>query len=413
MRHPPPDDRIRPGASAIGYDMRMAEPDVTHSIVRFLSELVRIPSRAGIDPYEPVLDAVAGWLSAHKLPHEFVHDARGAPVAIWGRIGASRGRCYLLNATVDTAPFGDESRWTHAPLSAAQADGWLYGRGSGDSKAAVAIFCHALETLLPRSGGWSGSLAYVFDAGEHTGEFTGLRRFMEVHGPSLQPAGAMIGYPGNDRIAIGGRGFLRARVRVHGQAAHTGSSDNKGASAVWRAAKLVDALHATALPAANPAGFPLPPRASVTAVEGGSGFSVVPDLCMMNVDVRLTPDFDDAAARAHVARLVEEHDRAAPDLPRTEIEWIAGWPAYQLAADAPIVRALRDAAREVLGREPATDVVGPSSVGNLLHQLGVPATNGFGVTCENIHANDERIALDTIAPTLEIYCRALRSLLTG
>src|SRR4030095_5912551 len=135
---------------------------------------------------------------------------------------------------------------------------------------------------------WSGSLAYVFDAGEHTGEFGGIRRFMETQGNAMRLAGAMVGYPGNNRIATGGRGFARALLRVYGQSAHTGSSHNLGRNAIWRAAQLIDAIHTTPLPDVDRDGFPLPPRASVTAVEGGSGFSVVPDLCTLHIDIRLT-----------------------------------------------------------------------------------------------------------------------------
>lgn len=397
----------------LNYDMSMVAAASIQSIVNLLTELVRIPSRAGIDSYEPILDAVGAWLSGRELPCDDVVDDRGERVGVWGRIDGPRpGRRYLLNATVDTAPFGNESRWSHPPLSAARADGWLYGRGSADSKAGVAIFCHVLEQLRRAADPWCGSIAYVFDAAEHTGEFTGIRRFMESHGVGMGLDGALIGYPGNERISVGGRGFARARVRVHGESAHTGSAKRKGVNAVWRAATLVQRIQSTDLRAAGDEDFPLPPRASVTAIDGGSGFSVVPDLCTLNVDIRLTPGFTLDSAKAHLAGIVDAIDEATPGLRRTEIDWIGGYPAYRLGADTPLVGALRDAAREVLGRDVPAEVVGPSSVGNYLAGRGVPATNGFGVTYAAIHATDERVDLDSIGPVFDIYCRALRKLLS-
>ena len=37
------------------------------SVVELTRDLVRIPSRGGIDPYDPVLDCMASWLDAHGL----------------------------------------------------------------------------------------------------------------------------------------------------------------------------------------------------------------------------------------------------------------------------------------------------------------------------------------------------------
>ena len=40
----------------------------------------------------------------------------------------------------------------------------------------------------------------------------------------------------------------------------------------------------------------MPGKLTVTALRGGQGYSVTPDLCTVNVDIRTTPRFDDHAA---------------------------------------------------------------------------------------------------------------------
>lgn len=55
--------------------------------------------------------------------------------------------------------------------------------------------------------------------------------------------------------------------------------------------------------------------------------------------------------------------------------------------------------------------MGPSNVGNLLAGLGIEATAGFGVTCQNLHAPDEAVEVASIAPVYETYRHALRVLL--
>jgi succinyl-diaminopimelate desuccinylase len=56
-------------------------------------------------------------------------------------------------------------------------------------------------------------------------------------------------------------------------------------------------------------------------------------------------------------------------------------------------------------------VCGPSNVGNYFAAHGINATCGFGVTYENLHAPNERIELDTIRMTSDVYATALQSLL--
>ena len=46
-------------------------------VIRLTKRLVRIPSRAGIDPYEPILDELQAWLRRHRLQARLlVEDGR-------------------------------------------------------------------------------------------------------------------------------------------------------------------------------------------------------------------------------------------------------------------------------------------------------------------------------------------------
>ena len=56
-------------------------------------------------------------------------------------------------------------------------------------------------------------------------------------------------------------------------------------------------LAAARFPDADDPAFPFGPAATLTRLEGGEGFSVVPDRAVAQVDIRLTRTFDAAAAR--------------------------------------------------------------------------------------------------------------------
>src|SRR5260370_12066704 len=113
------------------------------AVVKLTRELVRIPSRGGIDPYDPVLDCMASWLTGHDLPCRRLAGPGGTTVALTCEITESgRGPRYVLDACLDTAPFGDDNAWAYPPASGEITGGWLHARGSSDSQAGTALFTH-------------------------------------------------------------------------------------------------------------------------------------------------------------------------------------------------------------------------------------------------------------------------------
>jgi succinyl-diaminopimelate desuccinylase len=396
----------REGIIAIVREAR----DDHDAVVKLTRGLVRISSRGGIDPYDPVLDYMSGWLAEHGLACRRLVGPGGTAVALTCEVTGGRpGPRYVLDACLDTAPFGDESTWTYPPTSGEIVGGWMHGRGSADSKAGAAIFAHVVARLQRAATQLNGSVVLLFDVDEHTGAFGGAKAYFEGPCGPDRVDGVMIGYPGLDYVVTGGRGVLRARVHVHGVAAHSGGS-TPTPSAIAKAAALIQDLGATPLPGSAGPEFPLPPRLTVTAVAGGEGYSNVPDLCTFNVDIRLTRLLDDrAAAKLLQARAVAV-DEAWPGTQPTHIEITTRWPPFALPNGSALRTALLDAAHAA-GLATQAKIAGPSNIGNYLAGLGIPATAGFGVDHQGLHGTDERIRLDTIPHVHAVYHQALLSLL--
>jgi succinyl-diaminopimelate desuccinylase len=381
------------------------------SVLKLARDLVRIPSRGGIDPYDQVLDCMASWLDSRGLGCRRLTGPGGATVALACEVtGARPGPRYVLDACLDTAPFGDESAWKKPPTSALIDGGWLHGRGSSDSKVGAAIFAHVLARLKSAPDRWAGSAVLLLDVDEHTGAFGGAKAFFEDPAAS-HIDGVMIGYPGPDHVVTGGRGVLRARLHVHGVAGHSGSSSTVTPSAIAKAAALVWRLHEAELPGPAESSFPLPARLTVTAISGGEGYSIVPDLCVVNVDVRLTPAFDSRAALEVVRSAANATDAGWPGTQPTYVEVITSWPPYALPDTSPLRTALLSAARDA-GLAARAKVAGPSNIGNYLAGLGIPATAGFGVEYRGLHGTDEQIALGSIPLVQAAYHHALLTLLS-
>ncbi len=432
---------------------RLAEEDHP-SVVELIQRLVRIPSRGGIDPYDPVLGFLLDWFAGNGLNARLLPDERASPTGrnvgiVCDIIGAGPGPRYVLDACADTAPFGDPSAWRHPPTSAVIEDGWLYGRGSADSKAAIAIFAHLAVRLRDQVAQLRGTLTVLFDADEHSGGFGGAKAYFggggafqragafQCDGTSQRAraagdpgapedgAGVMIGYPGVDQIVVGGRGFLRARIAVRGRSGHTGSEwagDSGNAGSEWvgdsdnaavKAAYLVAVLARHGRPGPTDPALNLPPRLTVTAIHGGEGYSVVPDRCEVDVDVRLTPSFDRDAAEALIGRVVAGVDEEFPAGVASIVEFRESWPAYHLGEAAPVRAALALAARRQVPQPPPARVAGPSNIGNYLAMLGIEATAGLGVRYRGLHGADECIDCSTVPMVQATYHEAVLSLLAA
>ncbi len=51
-------------------------------VLELTSALVRVPSRAGIDSYDPIVDVLSRWMREHALPVELVRAGHGAVVGL-------------------------------------------------------------------------------------------------------------------------------------------------------------------------------------------------------------------------------------------------------------------------------------------------------------------------------------------
>jgi succinyl-diaminopimelate desuccinylase len=394
---------------------RYAEDD-SASVVSLIEQLVRTPSRGGLDSYAPVLDLVRRWLENRGLAARLLRDtATGTTVGVVCDVpGTNPGPRYVLDACIDTAPFGELSAWRYPPTAAVIEDGWLFGRGAADSKAAVAIFVHIASRLQHQADRLHGKLTLLFDADEHTGAFGGAKNYFGDAGVAKDVAGVMIGYPGTDKLVIGGRGFLRARITVLGRAGHTGSErTDSHANAAEKAATLVNMLAERRNPDVVDPTIGLPPKLTVTAIHGGESYSIIPDSCTVDVDVRLTTRFNEAMARTLIEEAIAQLDERHPTGKPTASGFLESWPAYCLDDTAPIRVALSRAMHRHLPNPPPARVAGPSNIGNYLASLGIDATAGLGVAYHGLHGTDERIDLSTIPMIQATYHEAVLALLSS
>lgn len=385
-------------------------------MVALCRELVRIPSVNGVHPEAAVARAIGNALEERGLAVQMPEFAPERPCVVTG-LGEGR-EGLLLVGHMDTVAVGDPDQWTVDPFAAEVRDGRIYGRGACDNKAGIAVAVTLLGVLRefqPELGGRVLLACFPDEESGATGRI-GARPLLAAG--ALPATSAIYTYPGLDLIATGHRGLLRVRIRVTGQAAHTGGEEwergERGANAVTGLARLLLALEAWE-PAFEPhPAFPgrRPVITPGTLMRGGQMESMVPATSEALVDIRLLPGQASEDLLDQIRRMADEIERERPRL-RFEIEPIIDLPAVAIPAETPIVQALARWTEALTGRRPRVGGVGPANEGYLLIQAGIPTICGFGPPGDNAHAADEYVEVEGLLLAAKIYAAAALDLFSN
>lgn len=252
-----------------------------HHAVDLLQRLVRSESISGNEAENIEIYAE----EAKKYGFEPQIDGRN----VWFHWKQNDGPTLLLNSHLDTVKAGPT--WTRDPWDGAIEDGRLQGLGANDAKGSVAAQFGAAVRLRER--GFQGNLVVCASCDEETGG-EGMERIARGVLPHYDAA--LVGEPNNFAVAAGQRGLMKCRVTFHGQRAHA-SRPWQGHNAIHDVAIFIQRLQADFL---NIPGDLTRATAQVTLIEGGTQSNVVPDQCVLTVDCRTTPEFDNEAMEAHL-----------------------------------------------------------------------------------------------------------------
>jgi succinyl-diaminopimelate desuccinylase len=350
------------------------ELDLSSSGAELTAQLVDIPSVSGAEG--PLADAVAAALA--PLSHLSVQRDGNAMVA---RTEFGRPERVLLAGHLDTVP-------VHENLPSRLADGLLYGCGSCDMKAGVAVQLRLAAQLTTAAR----DVTYVFyDCEEVEAERNGLLRLSRSSPRLLAADFAVLLEPTGTVVEGGCQGTLRADVICRGVRAHSARSW-LGRNAIHAAGGVLDVLRGYQPRQPEVDGLAYHEGLNAVGISGGVAGNVIPDECVVSVNYRFAPDLSADQAAAHVHEVFAGFDVRVTD--------VAGGarPGLSRPAAASFVAAVGGAPRAKLGW---TDVA-------RFDALGVPAVNFGPGDPQLAHTQDEHVALADIEKCEQVMLGWLR-----
>jgi glutamate carboxypeptidase len=358
------------------------------ALVGLIQKLVRIESPSDD---KSAVDACVGLVAAHAKAlggRVKLHRQRNFGDVLESRFGprspktaATSGSAnkILILGHLDTVwPLG-----TLKTMPCRLADGRLWGPGTLDMKAGVAMALTAIEMLA--------------EAGL-------LRREIVLLLNSDEEVGSPVSRPITERLAAGcaavyvlepaqglacktaRKGTGNWRIDLTGIAAHAGVDFEKGASAIREMARVVETV----------SGWTDLNRGltvSVGIAGGGSKLNVIPAQAWVEVDVRIARKADGPRIERKFAALYPTDKRCALAV----TGGINRPPMERTRGTVKLYRKAQALAAE-LGFHLEEAATGGASDGNFTAAIGIPTLDGLGAVGEGAHARHESIVVEHLAP---------------
>jgi acetylornithine deacetylase/succinyl-diaminopimelate desuccinylase-like protein len=387
---------------------------LTGALVRLAQSPTDVPvGQTELAPDDPKITAyvrgvLAPALAEVGLPLAMIDDWNNGV----GYLGpASAGQPALLLMLYTTSQHGT---FTDETLEGRLADGsafgvrdlCVFGRGTNQGKGPAAAVLAALKALRDAGVRLRRRLVVAVNA-EGRSSHGCSARLIDEHGVRADQGIVCIG-TGNE-IVLGNRGRVDIRVTVRGRSAHS-SHPHLAVNPILGVGDVLNRLARLAFPKRHPT---LGPEQLTVykLVCAPIAPHTIPDRCELTLDRRLLPG---STIEEAVAEIRTALDGSGPWT--VEVEPGASMLPAEVPADAPVVRALDRATREVTGRPAVTAYAGYTFDAGYACARGIP-TVMFGPALPGRTrglASDvtttEFVPLSVVREGAEIYLRTIMTL---
>ena len=297
----------------------------------------------------------------------------------------------------DTVPY--DPNWTEA-TNLTERDGKLYGRGSCDTKGFIAAALTAVETIDLSQ--LKKPLAVIFTADEEIG-LRGAKRLADAK--PLRVRYSIVGEPTSLKPIRAGKGYSLAEVIVKGREAHS-AYPSLGASAVFRAARLINHLESIAVQLKedqHPAFDPPYTTLNIGLIHGGSAKNVLAGECRFTLEWRPIPTQSSGYVLNLFRTAIQEETQKDPGF-ECEVDANRQDTGFETSPDSPLIKMLEQAT----GLESGTVAFGTE--GAQMMRLGSESVVIGPGDIREAHRTGEFVPVDELERCAEILRQSIQQL---
>jgi succinyl-diaminopimelate desuccinylase len=347
-------------------------------------------------------EVIAGWFQQHGIACAVDRwDGDRANVTAHVR-SAGRKPALLFVCHLDVVGAGQEA-WEHLPFAAVEEDGRICGRGAADMKGGIASVVTAICEVVDSGVALQGDIIFAATAGEET-DSAGAKRFMRDRAWLPPLAGVVVPEPTDFAVVTAHRGLFWLKITTQGKAVHS-SMPERGINAIGSMKHVLDELDRYRIPCE-----PHPRLGkcslSVNTIQGGVAMNMVPDQCILGVDIRTLPGQDHDAIRNDIECILAKLKTTAPPFD-AELAVERSVQAMETDPACPFVKAFCSAVGADL-----TNVVGYTTDAPHLVPLGAPIVIYGPGKPKMCHQVDEYIDIADLEKGADVFTRIIRRFLT-
>lgn len=378
----------------------------SNSMVRFLSEILKIPSVTGNE--QAVSKAFADRIEALGIPVQVIGTSEDRPNLIGTWDGQESGLSFLFNGHMDVFPPVDGEA-PDVSWSGKMENGYVHGRGASDMKGGDCAALMAVEMLHRLGFEPRGSITLSYMCDEEVGGGKGVKYLLEKGllkcdcGICMEPSNMdlIVGHTGIYRCYLSFTGTPASSYRPH----PTMDALEKSILAAQALYELRDEIQSRSDPVYGC------PSLSLTTLRAGTATNVFATESRLSIDRRLIPGETHAQAEQEIREALARIAAAHPDFSYT-LEVISDRPFLQVQHNSQIVRAISKANEQVFGRTITCRCRhGGSDAASIFAAYGTQIPNiGPGQESECAKA-DEKISIKDYLDMIQIYALTLLELM--
>lgn len=386
-------------------------------------QLTRIPAlspESGGDGEKAKADFLYDWVQQSLRPDDMrwyhAPDNRVScgyrPNLVARFNGRSARHTICIMAHVDVVPPGDLSKWSGDPWTMrveqrAEGGATLIGRGVEDNQQGLVSAVCAVKALRDLQVTPEFDVALLFVADEETGSRYGAHFLVDHHAELFSKNDLMIipdaGNQNGTMIEVAEKSILWLRFQTVGQQCH-GSEPEKGRNAHKAANYLAYRLESLYQKFKKRNAMFQPPFSTFEPTKREANvpnINTIPGEDVMYFDCRILPEYKTTDILKAVRAIAKETERKfRVNIVITSQQGEQAAPPTSM--DAPVVKAIARAVRELRGRRPKPMGIGGGTVAACFRRAGIPAAV-WSTMEDTAHSPDESCLVKNMLDDAKVF----------